>query len=98
MSNNLLDNVEKIVVWGSNATMSERDREMYLAMRDVSAWSARMRAGYESVYGDEFPALWAAWIDGFIEYLGTSRFRPLKFLKIFFPRSPEWGRVSPGDG
>ena len=70
-----LDNVEKIVIWGSNATMSERDREMYLAMRDVSAWSARMRAGYESVYGDEFPALWAAWIDGFIEYLGTCPFR-----------------------
>merc|ERR1712130_166702 len=70
------DNVEKIVIWGSNATMSERDREMYLAMRDVSAWSARMRAGYESVYGDEFPALWAAWIDGFIEYLGTCPFRP----------------------
>ena len=42
---------------------------MYLAMRDVSAWSARMRAGYESVYGEDFPALWAAWIDGFIEYL-----------------------------
>jgi hypothetical protein len=33
-----------------------------------------MRAGYESVYGDEFADLWAAWIDGFIEYFGPFEF------------------------
>lgn len=44
---------------------------MYLSMRDVSAWSPRMRAGYEAVYGENFPKLWAQWIDAFIDYIGN---------------------------
>ena len=43
--------IAKLVIWGSNATMSEHDREVYLSMRDVSAWSPRMRASFEAVYG-----------------------------------------------
>ena len=34
--------IEKLIIWGSNATMTEKDKKMYLAMRDVSAWSARV--------------------------------------------------------
>jgi len=63
-------NVEKIVIWGSNATLPESDRKTYLSMRDVSAWSPRMRASYEAVYGENFATLWAQWIDAFIEYIG----------------------------
>ena len=61
--------VEKMVIWGSNATMSEVDRTAYLGMRDVANWSARMRASFEAVYGEEFPGLWADWVDSFITYL-----------------------------
>ena len=48
------DRVNKLVIWGSNATMDENDRKVYLSMRDVSAWSPRMRASFEAVYGLDF--------------------------------------------
>ena len=45
------DRIGKLIVWGSNATMTESDRKVYMNMRDVSAWSPRMRASFEAVYG-----------------------------------------------
>ena len=49
--------------------ISEADASVLCATRDVSTWSESTRAIYESVYGDELPALWAAFVDRYMEYL-----------------------------
>ena len=43
--------VEKLVVWGCKLKLTELDRKLVHAMRDVSIWSPKMRTGFESVYG-----------------------------------------------
>lgn len=59
--------VEKLVVWGSNAYITRREAEIYESIRDVSKWSARMREPMEGVYGkDGFPRIWSAWVDGML--------------------------------
>ena len=65
--------IAKLVIWGSNATMSEHDREVYLSMRDVSAWSPRMRASFEAVYG---------LVDQFFDFLNRGNFQ-LCFLSEY---------------
>ncbi|KAG7513275.1 hypothetical protein JOB18_003557 [Solea senegalensis] len=64
------DLVHKMVVWGSNAFITQQDIDLYNGIRDVSKWSARMRKPLEEVYGAEvFPKLWEAWIDGVTHFL-----------------------------
>lgn len=59
------DLISRMVVWGSNAFISQHDLELYDAVRDVSKWSARMRQPMEEVYGAEvFAKTWEAWVDG----------------------------------
>ena len=58
-------NVDKLVIWGSNAYVTKSDIEMIHKVADVSAWSARMRQPMEEVYGDKFPALWSAWVGAY---------------------------------
>ncbi|CAG5097380.1 Oidioi.mRNA.OKI2018_I69.XSR.g15052.t1.cds [Oikopleura dioica] len=62
--------VEKMIVFGSNATLPESDRETYLKMRNTDNWGARAREPYETVYGAaEFKDMWANWIDCFLTYI-----------------------------
>lgn len=61
--------INKMVVWGSNAFVSQHDLNLYDAVRDVSKWSARMRQPMEEVYGAEvFAKTWEAWVDGIAQY------------------------------
>ncbi|KAJ8395430.1 hypothetical protein AAFF_G00031640 [Aldrovandia affinis] len=61
--------VNKLVVWGSNAFVSEQDIKIYNAIRDVSAWSARMRKPMEDVYGaQDFSTIWGGWVDGISQF------------------------------
>ncbi|KAL3046999.1 hypothetical protein OYC64_021262 [Pagothenia borchgrevinki] len=63
------DLISRMVVWGSNAFVSQQDLELYEAVRDVSRWSARMRQPMEEVYGAEvFAKTWKAWVDGIAQY------------------------------
>ncbi|XP_070765545.1 valacyclovir hydrolase [Enoplosus armatus] len=63
------DLISKMVVWGSNAFISQHDLELYDAVRDVSKWSARMRKPMEEVYGAEvFAETWEAWVDGITQF------------------------------
>ncbi|XP_051233845.1 valacyclovir hydrolase [Dicentrarchus labrax] len=63
------DVINKMVVWGSNAFVSQHDLELYDAVRDVSKWSARMRQPMEEVYGAEvFAKTWEAWVDGIAQF------------------------------
>lgn len=59
--------VEKLVIWGSNAYITPKEAGIYENIRDVSKWSARMREPMEKVYGvDGFPKVWSAWVDGMV--------------------------------
>ncbi|KAF3690444.1 Valacyclovir hydrolase [Channa argus] len=61
--------ISKMVVWGSNAFISQQDLQLYDAVRDVSKWSARMRQPMEEVYGAEvFAKTWEAWVDGVSQF------------------------------
>ncbi|KAI1889216.1 hypothetical protein AGOR_G00176830 [Albula goreensis] len=61
--------INKLVVWGSNAYVSEQDVKIYNSIRDVSVWSARMRKPMEDMYGaQDFAKLWEAWVDGISQF------------------------------
>lgn len=54
--------VRKLVVWGANAYVTAKDIMLYEKVRDVTAWSDRMRKPYEDVYGVEyFKMEWNNW-------------------------------------
>ncbi|XP_037530388.1 valacyclovir hydrolase [Nematolebias whitei] len=64
------DRINKMVVWGSNAFVSEADLKLYNMVRDVSKWSARMRQPMEEMYGAQaFAKLWESWVDGIAQFL-----------------------------
>uniref|UniRef100_H2MBN6 Biphenyl hydrolase like n=1 Tax=Oryzias latipes TaxID=8090 RepID=H2MBN6_ORYLA len=61
--------IKKLVVWGSNAFVSQEDLKLYNMVRDVSRWSARMRQPMEEVYGAHgFAKTWEAWVDGIAQF------------------------------
>lgn len=63
------DLINKIVVWGANAYITEYDLQLYEGVRDVSKWSLKMRQPLEKVYGAEgFAKNWAAWVDGIRQF------------------------------
>ncbi|XP_063357404.1 valacyclovir hydrolase [Pelmatolapia mariae] len=63
------DLINKMVVWGANAFVSQQDLKLYNEVRDVSKWSARMRQPMEEVYGAQvFAKLWEAWVDGIAQF------------------------------
>ncbi|KAL7636129.1 UNVERIFIED_CONTAM: hypothetical protein RMT77_013948 [Armadillidium vulgare] len=58
------ERVEKLVVWGANAFIDEKDVKLYNNIRDVNKWSERMRKPMEDLYGMEyFKSKWEEWID-----------------------------------
>ncbi|XP_061884128.1 valacyclovir hydrolase [Entelurus aequoreus] len=61
--------INKMVIWGSNAFVSQHDLDIYNVVRDVSRWSAKMRQPMEEVYGAElFAKTWVAWLDGISQF------------------------------
>ncbi|XP_074524696.1 valacyclovir hydrolase [Halichoeres trimaculatus] len=63
------DLINRMVVWGANAYVTQQDLELYEAVRDVSKWSARMRKPLEEVYGAEkFAKNWEGWVDGIKQF------------------------------
>jgi len=61
-----VDQVEKLVVWGSNAYVTGNDVELYEKIRDVDKWSPRMRQPFVDLYGEKyFSDTWNAWVDSF---------------------------------
>ncbi|KAM9832036.1 LOW QUALITY PROTEIN: exocyst complex component 2 [Neosynchiropus ocellatus] len=66
--------VRRLVVWGSNAFVTQQDLDLYAAVRDVSRWSARMRAPMEEMYGAQlFARTWEAWVDGVAQFARRPR-------------------------
>jgi len=68
------DVVEKLVIWGSNAYITEKEIKIYESIRDVNNWSPKMREPMEKMYGAEnFAKLWSDWIDIFIKLYNEDR-------------------------
>ncbi|XP_054841711.1 valacyclovir hydrolase [Eublepharis macularius] len=62
--------INKIVVWGANASVTEEDVKLYNAIRDVSKWSERARKPMEELYGYEyFSKTCEAWVDGISQFM-----------------------------
>lgn len=62
--------VNKLVVWGANAFVSEEDVQIYQSLRDVSLWSERMRRPMEQMYGAQyFQQTWERWVDGISQFI-----------------------------
>nr|XP_055041734.1 valacyclovir hydrolase [Misgurnus anguillicaudatus] len=63
------DLINKLVVWGSNAYVSEEDIQIYQSIRDVSLWSERMRRPMEEMYGAQyFRETWEKWVDAMRQF------------------------------
>nr|XP_061831589.1 valacyclovir hydrolase-like [Nerophis lumbriciformis] len=61
--------INKMVVWGSNAFVSQHDLDIYNVVRDVSRWSAKMKQPMEEVYGVElFAKTWVACLDAISQF------------------------------
>ena len=46
--------VNNLVVWGSNAYLTEKDKELGVSMRDLNKWSERMRKPMEGNFNTLF--------------------------------------------
>ncbi|PSN30578.1 Valacyclovir hydrolase, partial [Blattella germanica] len=61
------NNVDKMVVWGSNAYIIEEEVKIYESMRDISKWSDRMKAPLIKLYGEDgLATMWSSWTDTLI--------------------------------
>lgn len=59
-------NVQKLLIFGSNAFIIKDELKIYDSIRDVSKWSAKMREPLENLYGAEyFKTTWENWVDTF---------------------------------
>ncbi|CAH2002068.1 unnamed protein product [Acanthoscelides obtectus] len=62
------DHVEKLVVWATNAFITEQEKEVFRKMIDISAWSEQMKAPFIEVYTEEiFQDMWRKWCNNLIE-------------------------------
>ncbi|KAB0391808.1 hypothetical protein E2I00_014429, partial [Balaenoptera physalus] len=46
--------INKMVIWGANAYVTDQDEEIYQGIRDVSKWSERTRKPLEALYGFDY--------------------------------------------
>ncbi|XP_060849607.1 valacyclovir hydrolase-like [Rhopalosiphum padi] len=66
MASKAVDRVEKLIVWGSNSYVTEKDVELYEKIRDVQNWSPRMKQPFVELYGEKyFSDTLNAWVDSF---------------------------------
>ncbi|KAL3859109.1 hypothetical protein ACJMK2_009341 [Sinanodonta woodiana] len=61
--------ITKLVVWGANAYVTEKDIKLYEGMRDISSWSENMRTPFMAMYGEKyFQQQWSNWVDAYKNY------------------------------
>ncbi|XP_064332211.1 valacyclovir hydrolase isoform X2 [Camelus dromedarius] len=61
--------INKVVVWGANAYVTDEDKAIYEGIRDVSKWSERTRKPLEALYGiDYFARTCEKWVDGINQF------------------------------
>lgn len=69
-----VDQVVNLIVWGSNAYVTEKDIELYEKIRDIQKWSPSMKQPFIELYGEEyFSETWSAWVDAFQKILQENK-------------------------
>ncbi|GAB6027788.1 hypothetical protein CHUAL_002022 [Chamberlinius hualienensis] len=59
--------MKKLVVFGANSYVTEKDIQLYEGIRDINKWSQRMKAPMIAAYGEDyFKKMWNQWIDAMI--------------------------------
>jgi len=62
-------NVNKLVVWGSNSYLSAEDRRRITAIKDLSQWSPRAKEAFIKLYGEQlFERMWPQLIEFYCKY------------------------------
>ncbi|KAM5156660.1 valacyclovir hydrolase-like isoform 1-T1 [Mantella aurantiaca] len=65
--------INKLVIWGANAYVTEEDMKMYNAVKDVANWSQKMRQPMEDLYGKEYFAnTFSAWVEAVGQFINVS--------------------------
>ncbi|XP_014241794.1 valacyclovir hydrolase [Cimex lectularius] len=63
------ERVDKTIVWGANAYVTDADINLYEGIRDTSKWSEKMRAPLEAAYGKEnLSKMMSDWVEAMIRY------------------------------
>ncbi|CAG5125018.1 unnamed protein product [Candidula unifasciata] len=61
--------VHKLVVWGSNAYISDVDLQLYKNVQNIDDWSPKMKQPFIDVYGEEyFRKQWQGWSQAVLNY------------------------------
>ncbi|KAM6184879.1 valacyclovir hydrolase [Rhynchocyon petersi] len=61
--------INKMVIWGANAYVTDEDEIIYEGIRDVSKWSEKTRKPLEALYGYDYLAQTCAkWVDGILQF------------------------------
>ncbi|XP_026818053.1 valacyclovir hydrolase-like isoform X2 [Rhopalosiphum maidis] len=64
------DRVDKVVVWGCNAYVTNEELDVYETTRDVRTWSDARRLPQFEMYGEEYVSkTWCGWINAFWKIL-----------------------------
>ncbi|CAG9857986.1 unnamed protein product [Phyllotreta striolata] len=62
------ENVEKLVVWGSNSYVIEEELEAYEKLRDTAKWSEKMKGPLVAMYTEEgLHNMWNDWCDTLVK-------------------------------
>ncbi|KAL5021330.1 hypothetical protein ScPMuIL_000485 [Solemya velum] len=62
--------VAKLVIWGANAYITEKDMEMYRSLQDIWSWSEKMRTPFMALYGEAyFKQCWEDWVNAYGAYV-----------------------------
>lgn len=56
-------NIRRLVIWGTNAYITQDDIALYEKTRDILTWSPKMRDPLFNIYGPSLQGLWSGWID-----------------------------------
>jgi valacyclovir hydrolase len=63
------ENVNKLVIWGSNAYVTAEDRQQVIAVKDTKKWSPRAKEVFVKLYGEELlDRLWTSLVDHYCRY------------------------------
>ena len=61
--------VQKLVVFGSNAYVSEEDRKLITKIKDLNNWSPKAKQAFIDLYGEQlFVQMWNSFIDHYCKY------------------------------
>eukprot|EP01129_Flabellula_baltica_P001526 TRINITY_DN1147_c0_g1_i4.p1 TRINITY_DN1147_c0_g1~~TRINITY_DN1147_c0_g1_i4.p1 ORF type:complete len:172 (-),score=35.40 TRINITY_DN1147_c0_g1_i4:47-562(-) len=67
------ESVDKMVIWGSNPTVTKEEMDVYNSLRDTTTWNPKMREPLVEMYGEAyFQMQWEAWVDAYQRFYNAT--------------------------